>query len=89
MFRTLLAHPQKALHKRKLVYYVRVMSVGRTRIGVFCVAPPENEQVMLETFRGHYFVINWIKFASRWFYSTDLEFTLFVIVTQIFYETES
>jgi hypothetical protein len=28
MFRALLAHPQEALHKRNLVYRVRVMSVG-------------------------------------------------------------
>jgi hypothetical protein len=32
MFRALLAHPQKALHKRHLVYCVCVMSVGCTRI---------------------------------------------------------
>jgi hypothetical protein len=34
MFRVLLVHPQEALHKRHLVYCVRVMSVGCTRIGV-------------------------------------------------------
>jgi hypothetical protein len=28
MFRALLAHPQEAIHKRQLVYCVRVMSVG-------------------------------------------------------------
>jgi hypothetical protein len=33
MFRALLAHPQEVLHKRQLVYCVRVMSVGCTRIG--------------------------------------------------------
>jgi hypothetical protein len=33
MFRALLAHPQEALHKGHLVYCVRVMSVGCTRIG--------------------------------------------------------
>jgi hypothetical protein len=33
MFRALLAHPQEALHKPNLVYCVRVMSVGCTRIG--------------------------------------------------------
>jgi hypothetical protein len=61
MFRALLAHPQEALNKRHLVYCVRVTSVGCTRIGVelarnipsvVCVAPPENEQIMLETCRG-------------------------------------
>jgi hypothetical protein len=35
MFRALLAHPQEALHKRQLVYCVRVMAVGCTRLGVF------------------------------------------------------
>jgi hypothetical protein len=30
MFRALPAHPQEALHKRHLVYCVRVMSVGCT-----------------------------------------------------------
>jgi hypothetical protein len=34
MFQALLAHPQEALHKRHLVYCVRVMSVGCTRTGV-------------------------------------------------------
>jgi hypothetical protein len=59
MFRTLLAHPQEMLHKRHLVYCVRVMSVGCARIGLernvasaVCEAPPEDEQVVLETGRG-------------------------------------
>jgi hypothetical protein len=34
MFRALLAPPQEALHKRHLVYCVRVILVGCTRIGV-------------------------------------------------------
>jgi hypothetical protein len=34
MFWALLTHPQEALHKRHLVYCVRVMSVGCTRVGV-------------------------------------------------------
>jgi hypothetical protein len=34
MFRVLLAHPQEVLDKRHLVYYVRVKSVGCTRIKV-------------------------------------------------------
>jgi hypothetical protein len=71
MFRALLAHPQEAIHKRHLVYWVRVMSVGcttiagplqschsqltlyaRSIISAVCVAPPEDEQVMLETYTG-------------------------------------
>jgi hypothetical protein len=33
MLRALLAHPQEVLHIRNLVYCVRVMPVGCTRIG--------------------------------------------------------
>jgi hypothetical protein len=39
MFRALLSHPQEALHKQHLVYCVRVMSVGCTRIGLELVSP--------------------------------------------------
>jgi hypothetical protein len=39
MIRALLAHPQEALHKQHLVYCVRVISVGCTRIGVELVSP--------------------------------------------------
>jgi hypothetical protein len=35
-----------------------------------CVAPPENEQLMLETCSGHWFSIKWMKSASRWFHYT-------------------
>jgi hypothetical protein len=70
MFRALRAHPQEALHKRHLVYCVRVTSVGCTRTklepvrftltlahalhlpSAAFVAIPEDEQVMLETYRG-------------------------------------
>jgi hypothetical protein len=70
MFRALLAHPQETLHKRHLVYCVRVMSVGcgtvavsltlyaRNIPNVICVAPPEDEQVMLKTCVGPQFLIN-------------------------------
>jgi hypothetical protein len=34
MFRALLAHLQEALHERRLVYCVRVMSVDCTTVGV-------------------------------------------------------
>jgi hypothetical protein len=34
MLRTLLAYPQEALHKRHLVYYVRIMSVGCGTVAV-------------------------------------------------------
>jgi hypothetical protein len=57
VFRALLAHPQETLQKRHLVCCVRVMSVG-SKPGssnipsAVCVAPPDDEQVMLETCRG-------------------------------------
>jgi hypothetical protein len=35
MFRALLAHPWQALHKRHLVYCVRVISIGCTKIEAF------------------------------------------------------
>jgi hypothetical protein len=57
MFRALLAYPQEALHKRHLVYCVRVMSVGCTNWHN-CAVPPENEQVMLQMCRNPYFLIN-------------------------------
>jgi hypothetical protein len=41
MFRALLAHPQEVLHNS--TWYV---------VCVLCVAPPEEEKVMLETCRG-------------------------------------
>jgi hypothetical protein len=81
-FRALLAHPQEVLHKRHLVYCVRIMSVGCGKVAVHCkratanwpnvvcVAPPEDEQVMLETCRGSWFSINWMKSVSRWFHYT-------------------
>jgi hypothetical protein len=41
MFRALLAHPQEALIKRHLVYCVRVISVGCTRIESILVQPTD------------------------------------------------
>jgi hypothetical protein len=37
-----------------------------------CVSRTEDEQVMLETCRGHCFSINWMKCASRWFHYIDV-----------------
>jgi hypothetical protein len=67
MFRALLAHPQEPLHTRHLVYCVHVMSVG-------CYQGWSGTAfaVMLETCRGPYFLINWIKCSSRWFHYTDI-----------------
>jgi hypothetical protein len=62
MFRSLVAHPQQVLHKRHLVYFVLIMSVGCGTVAVtlkarnipsaVCAVPPEDEQEMLETCRG-------------------------------------
>jgi hypothetical protein len=35
-------------------------------------APPEDEQVMVETCTGLWFSINWMKSASHWFHYTDM-----------------
>jgi hypothetical protein len=83
MLRALLAHPQEASHKRHLEYCLSIMSVGCATIAVLtlyarnipsaiCVAPPEDEQVMLETCRGFWFSISWMKSASLWFHYTDI-----------------
>jgi hypothetical protein len=62
MFRKLVVHPQEGLHKRHLIYWVRIMSVGcvtatvtlyaRNIPNAVCVVPHEDEQVMLETCGG-------------------------------------
>jgi hypothetical protein len=55
MFRALLAHPQELLHKLHLVYCARVMSVvphARNIPSAACVAPHEEEHVMLEIYGG-------------------------------------
>jgi hypothetical protein len=65
MFRALLAYPDEALHKRPLVYLVRVSDISSTPTLVAtnwqhacnipsaaCSAPPEDEQVMLEACGG-------------------------------------
>jgi hypothetical protein len=39
MFRALLAHPQDALHKRQLIYCVRIMSVGCGTVLETCRGP--------------------------------------------------
>jgi hypothetical protein len=49
MFRALIAHSQEALHKRHLVYCMRIMSVGRATIAVSL--QPCHSHVMLETSR--------------------------------------
>jgi hypothetical protein len=60
MFQALLAQSQEALHKRHLVYCNFTASVLQPTDIIYvtsipnsvCVAPPADEQVMLETCRG-------------------------------------
>jgi hypothetical protein len=52
-------HSQLTLHARNIPSAV-------------CGAPPEDEQVTLETCKGPWFSINWMKSASRWFHYTDI-----------------
>jgi hypothetical protein len=88
MFRALrvLAHPQEVLHKRHFVYCVRIMFVAvatetvpqptdiiRTQYTKCRLwAPPEDEHAMLETCRGPWFSINWMKSVLRWFHYADI-----------------
>jgi hypothetical protein len=61
MLRALLAHLQEALHKQQLVYWMPIISAGcwsssqqtyACNIKIVYAAPPEDEQVVLETCRG-------------------------------------
>jgi hypothetical protein len=52
MFRALHAHPQEVLHKRHLVYGIRIVSLkthARKIPNAVCAGLPEHGQVMLET----------------------------------------
>jgi hypothetical protein len=69
MFRALLSHPQKVLNK--LQSWHSQLTYARNIPSAVCSEPPEDEQVRLETCRGTWFSINWIKIASRWFHHTD------------------
>jgi hypothetical protein len=51
MFGALLAHPQEALYKQHLVYCVRVMSVGCTKIGVELMQPDNRTRTQCTQFR--------------------------------------
>jgi hypothetical protein len=82
MFRALLAHPQEALHKRHLVYCVRIMSVGCCHgcsQSATVQQPPEDEQVMLERCRGLWFSTNWMKSKSRWFHYSVLKYAEYLL----------
>jgi hypothetical protein len=64
MFRALVAHLQEALHKQHKISStpVLVQPTDSRRIpSAVCEAATENEQVMVETCRGPYFLINLIK----------------------------
>jgi hypothetical protein len=56
--------------------YVETNATDITRVQytkLRCVAPSEDEQVMLETCRGPHFLINWIESASRWLHYIDFQ----------------
>jgi hypothetical protein len=68
MFRALLAHPQEALqpcHSQLTLY-------ACNKPNDVCLAPPEDEQVILKTRRSLMFSINLMKSTSRWFHYTDI-----------------
>jgi hypothetical protein len=71
MFRALIAHPQEVAalqpcHSQLTLY-------ARNIPNAVCVAPPDDEQVKLETCRGLWFSINCMKIASLWFHYTDVK----------------
>jgi hypothetical protein len=95
MFRALLAHPQEVLHKRHLVYCMKLQSwhsqmtlYARNIPSAVCTTPPEDEQVMLKTCRGSWFSINWMKSASRWFRYADTLWCTVSKTLRIFWSAE-
>jgi hypothetical protein len=70
MFRALLAFPQEALKLQS--WHSQLTLHARNIPSAVCAAPPEKEQVMLETCRGSWFSINRMKSASRWFHYADV-----------------
>jgi hypothetical protein len=75
MFRTLVAHPHEALHKRRLVYCVRVVSVGCTRTGLqsWCSTSWGWVSNARNMYRPLILKKNWIKSASCWFHYIDIQ----------------
>jgi hypothetical protein len=67
---------QLAVPRLQFHYNPGQLTYARNKPSAVCVAPPEDEQVMLETFRGPWFSANWMKCASRWFCHTDCQSTL-------------
>jgi hypothetical protein len=61
-----LCHDLQSLHNQ--------LTHSRNIPSAVFAAPPEDEQVMLETFRGPWFSINWMKSASRWFHYTETQY---------------
>jgi hypothetical protein len=83
MFRAILAHSQEALHKRHLVYCVRVMfhcnrgtANWHYTKAIYQVPFVMHLLMMSKYFSKHvggiWFSINWMKSASRWFHYTDV-----------------
>jgi hypothetical protein len=71
MFRALVAHPQEALHKRHLVYCVRVMSVGCTR----CSQLHHTEVPTVFAIQVlYYWKLNWLRFLTA---KVNLGLTIF------------
>jgi hypothetical protein len=60
-------------HTVKLqLWYSQLMLYACSIPSAICEAPSEDEQVLLETCRGPWFLINWMKSASHWFHYTDI-----------------
>jgi hypothetical protein len=73
MFRALLAHPQEVYTSSDSATVPPPTDIIHTQYTNRCLCrPPEDEQVMLETCRGPWFSIKWMKSASHWFHNTDV-----------------
>jgi hypothetical protein len=59
MFRALLTHPQEALHKPHLVYFVRVISVGCTSSAPILVQPTDITRYVQNTTIYKNYCIYW------------------------------
>jgi hypothetical protein len=62
-------------HSQMTLYACNILSA-------VCWAPPEDEQIMIETCWGPWFSIHWIESALSWFHYTDFLFVLGNIFTQ-------
>jgi hypothetical protein len=74
LFRALLAHLRRRYTNGiwYISYVLCQLASPELEWNSVCAEPPEDEQVMLETCRGFFLLINWIKNTSRLFHYNDI-----------------